>query len=112
MATRRGTGPRRPSSRPGPASAGTATRRLSCAGTPQRLAENAGRPEQQDDHEQHKGDDILPGSAIRDDRRAVVLGQTEDEAAEQGSPEVADAAQNGCRERLDAEHEAGVVAGG
>src|SRR6478672_13805720 len=65
--------------------------------------------EQQDDDEEQEGHDVLPLGA--DEGGAVVLGDAEDEAAEQRTTHVADAAEDRRGEGLDAEDEAGVVAG-
>ena len=54
-------------------------------------------------------DDVLPLGA--EDRRAVVLDEAEQKPAEQRAAQVADAAEHGGGEGLDAEEEADVVAG-
>ena len=79
--------------------------------TPQPLAEDAGRSEDQDEHEHHEGDDVGPlrcrcTATARDED----LDLAEQQAADHGAADVADAAEHGRGERLDAGHEAHGVA--
>src|SRR3954453_16070070 len=66
----------------GAACAGARFVGFSCAGPPEGLTEQAGGTEQQDDDEQQEGDDVLPLRA--DQGGPVVLGQAEDEPADEG----------------------------
>src|SRR6478752_10561674 len=70
---------------------------------PQRLAENTGRPEHENENEQDEGDDVAPAGT--EQHLAVVLHHAEDQATEQGAAQVADAAEHGRAECLDAEDE-------
>ena len=60
----------------------------------------------------HEGDDVGPLDADVRERRDQVLDDAEQQAADHGAADVADAAEHGGRERLDAGHEAHGVAEG
>src|SRR6476661_3491319 len=80
--------------------------------TPQALAENAGRPEDQDEDEDHESHDVRPlltDPGMPTDPRCggdEVLRDTEHEAADHGAPNVADTTEHRGGEGLDARDEA------
>src|SRR5215218_3545591 len=75
----------------------------SCACLPEALTEYPGRPDQQHQNEEREGDDISPLRA--EDGLPVILHDAEQQAAEQGTAQVADAAEHCRRESLDTQQE-------
>src|SRR3990172_2156727 len=76
------------------------------------LAEDAGRPQDENEYEDDEGDSVfqLVGSrnpvAVQEQDRADGLGDAQDQAAQRSSRDVADAAQNGRGEGFDSGDEA------
>ena len=87
-------------------------RRPGCWPSDPRLAEagaqNALGTHHQDEHQDDEADDVGP-LGIAEKNLPVVADQAEEKSTEQGTPDVADAAENGRREGLDAQHEAAGV---
>src|SRR3954468_20166692 len=76
----------------------------------QPLAEDAGGPDQQDQDQHAEADHVVPLRADEVERGDQPLGLAEDQPADHGAADVADAAENGGGERLDTRREAHQVA--